>query len=84
LIKFIDYGSELIFESREGAERIAQIVRNLRDFLNVETHECHLIDLNQSLDLSLSYLMHEFYDLRPPRKKFGEISPTRCHWHQLN
>ncbi len=82
--QILDDSSELIAESREGAERIASIVANLRNFLDIETYECKLTDLNQALDLTISLVLLEFKELDHPRKNFGEIPPTRCYSHQMN
>lgn len=77
-------GQELINESRDGAERIAELVGKLRSFMSMEGYECQLVDLNRALDLAVSFLQQEFSALRPPLKDFGEIPLTRCFPHQLN
>lgn len=51
---------DLISQSREGAERIKDIVANLKDFSHVdETAKSRTVDINAELDNTLKVLSHE-------------------------
>jgi signal transduction histidine kinase len=80
----VEDGSELINESLDGARCVGRIVANLQNFLNVDSYSSQLTDLNESLEVTVSILLHEFKDLSPVRKHYGEIPPTRCYPQQLN
>jgi signal transduction histidine kinase len=77
-------GDDLVADSLDGAERIAQIVANLSSCLNIENYDCPLTDLNELLDVTVNTLVQEFKELRPVRKNYADIPLTRCYSQQLN
>jgi len=74
----------LIRESREGLERVKQIVQDLRDFSHVDSAEWLIADLHKGLDSTLNVIWNEIKFKAEVIKSYGELEPVECIGSQLN
>ncbi len=80
---------KLLNSMQVGTERIAQLVRSLRNFSHLDQAEKKAVDLHQSLDNTLLILQHR---LKPTSKftgiqiikKYGNLPLLECYPGQLN
>jgi signal transduction histidine kinase len=88
--KDVDFGfiaddvPALISESREGAERIRLIVKNLRLFAQPGITDRTLVDLNRSLDATLEVLRGWIGEKVTIVRCFGDLKKISCHETQMN
>ncbi len=75
---------ELIRESREGLERVRDIVANLRDFSHVDRDEKAPVDINSNLDKTLSLAAGEIGKTATVHKEYGQIGECVCYPRELN
>jgi two-component system, NtrC family, sensor kinase len=75
----------MIADCAEGAERIREIVRNLRLFSRLDEAEFKKVDLHESIDSTLRLLAH-YYGARRIRlvKEYGKLPLVNCYAGQLN
>lgn len=74
----------LLSAINEGAERSADIVKNLRVFSRVDDDEMQLADLASAIDSTLSLLQHQIRGRIRVVKDYGEIPSIECYSGQLN
>jgi len=75
---------ELITESLDGAERVKEIVLNLKNFSRVDAAEQTETDLNECLESTLKIVWNEIKYKATVEKNFGDIPPVHCYPQQLN
>ncbi len=75
---------ELIKESQEGAERVKEIVMDLKSFSRVDAPEQSLADLNECLQTTLNIVWNEVKYKAEVTKDFGDIPQIKCFPQQLN
>ncbi len=79
-LKYISSDSEdLIEESLEGAERVSDIVKNLKTFSRVDQKEIQLVDLNECLESAVKVVWNEIKYKAEITKEFGEIPQLNCY-----
>jgi signal transduction histidine kinase len=71
-------------ESKEGLERIARIVQDLRDFSQTDASEVDYSDINQSIECTLNIAGSQLKYVAAVNKDFGEIPLVKCDIEQLN
>ncbi|RMF17026.1 MAG: PAS domain-containing sensor histidine kinase [Gammaproteobacteria bacterium] len=76
--------SDLIAESREGAERVKRIVQDLKDFSHVDKAEWQLADLHKGLDSTLNVVWNEVKYKAEVIKEYGNLPEVECIASQLN
>lgn len=74
----------LLIESREGMERIKEIVQNLKSFARVDEAEEKEADINECLRTSLKIVWNELKYKCEVETDYGELLPTYCFPGQLN
>lgn len=80
---------KLMLSMRNGAERITEIVKALRDFSRLGGTELKLVDLHQGIDSSLTILAHRLRET-PQRaaiavvRQYGQLPQVECYASQLN
>jgi len=72
-----DFGS-LVDESIEGAERIAQIVSDLKVFTNIDSEEEIAVDINRYISVSCNVARTNFEDSVDIQFKAGELPQCKC------
>lgn len=80
----IEDSDELINESLEGAERVREIVRNLKSFSRVDNAEEQLSDINECLDSTIAIVWNELKYKVTLDKEYGDLPLISCHPQQLN
>jgi len=75
---------KLLSRSREGTERVKQIVQNLRTFSRMDQAEVSEVDLNEEIDLTLTLAEPGFKDGIQVERDYGELPPVRCLAGPLN
>ncbi len=84
----IDYMREdiddLLAESKDGAERVREIVQNLKGFSRVDQAEHAEVDINECLDKTLSIANNEIKYKAQIEKDYGELPLVSCYPQQLN
>ncbi len=75
---------DLIVESKDGIDRIALIVRNLKSFSRAEDDTLKLTDLQECLESSLSIAWNEIKYKAKVEKNYQELPPIQCLPQQLS
>lgn len=74
----------LVHESREGMERVKQIVLDLKEFSHVDQEEWQSADLNRGLQSTLNVVWNELKYKAEVVRDFGELPRLECLPGQLN
>jgi two-component system NtrC family sensor kinase len=74
----------LMSESREGLQRVKEIVQSLKDFSHVESTDAAPADLHRGLDSTLNILNNEIKYKARVVKDYGELPLVLCAAAQLN
>jgi signal transduction histidine kinase len=75
---------ELIQESRQGVERVRQIVENLKDFAQVDHEGKKHTDLNSGIENTLSMVGSEILNKATVTKEYGDLPEVMCYPRELN
>jgi signal transduction histidine kinase len=75
--------AKLLNRSREGTERVKQIVQDLRTFSRTDQAELQQVSLNDEIDRTLALIEPRLKGIRVERD-YGELPPVRCYAGQLN
>jgi len=67
-----------------ASERIAEIVRSLKNFARLDETEFQDADLHEGLDSTLTLLHHELKERIVVEKHYGELPHVQCHPNQIN
>jgi signal transduction histidine kinase len=70
--------------AREGIERVATIVRSLKEFAHPEQKEQAPADLNRALATTLAIARNEYKYVATVETDYGELPPVTCHLGELN
>lgn len=74
----------LVSQSTEGAQRVKEIVHNLKCFARVDEAEIKEADINEGLEATLKLIWNELKYKCQINKKLGAIPKIRCYPGQLN
>ena len=81
----LDDMRSIIKDCRDGAERIRDIVQNLRIFSRLDEAEFKKVDLHEGLDSTIRLLARHFSaDGITLSRDYGEVPPVDCYGGQLN
>jgi signal transduction histidine kinase len=75
--------TKLLSRSREGTERVKQIVQDLRTFSRTDQAELQQVQLEDEIDRTLTLIEARLKSVRIERD-YGELPPVRCFAGQLN
>jgi len=70
--------------SVEGLERVATIVRSLKEFAHPERAERSAADLNRAIETTLTIARNEYRYVADLRTELAELPPIECHIGALN
>jgi PAS domain S-box-containing protein len=73
-----------VAESLEGANRMQQIVENLKRFARLDEAEYKLADLNQGLETTLDIVRSELKEKAKVTRSYGDLPQIVCNPGQLN
>ena len=76
--------ADLVRESRQGLERVKQIVQDLRDFSHIDSGDWQLADLHKGLDSTLNVIWNEIKFKAEVVKGYAELPAVECLGSQLN
>jgi two-component system NtrC family sensor kinase len=75
----------IVDDCRDGAERIRDVVQNLRTFSRLDEAEFKKVDIHEGIDSTLRLLMRFYGDGRVRlARDYGELPPVDCYAGQLN
>ena len=75
----------IIEDCRDGAERIRDVVQNLRTFSRLDEAEFKKVDIHEGIDSTLRLLTRFYGDGRVRLSRdYGELPPVDCYAGQLN
>lgn len=80
----IEDSRDLITESLDGAERVKEIVQNLKSFSRVDQTEEEYADINKCLETTLKIVWNELKYKTTVDKQYGELPHIKCFPQQLN
>jgi signal transduction histidine kinase len=81
LMKDID---SLIRSCEEGAQRVKNIVADLRSFSRVDEAELKEVDIHIGIENTLEFFLEQYQDKLVVHKKYGDIPKLKCYAGQLN
>ncbi len=73
-----------IEQSLEGVERVAHIVRAMKDFSHVDRGEVARVDINHALETTLTVARNEYKYVADIVTDWGELPAVKCHASELN
>lgn len=77
--------SSIISDCREGAQRICDVVKNLRLFSRLDEAELKQVDIHEGLDSTIRLLSRYYTDGRIIlHRDYGDLPPVNCYAGQLN
>ncbi len=68
----------------DGLQRIAEIVRSMKDFSHVDQNEMSAVDLNRSIASTLVIARSEYKDVADLETDYGVLPLVTCHGGQVN
>ena len=74
----------LIAESLEGADRVKQIVLDLKDFARTDENSLKEIDLNHCIESTANIVRNEIRYVADLNLQLGSIPPVVCNPQQIN
>jgi len=75
---------ELIAESSEGAQRVRQIVQDLKSFSRIDGAQFAAADINEGLESTISIAWNELKYKATIIKEYGQLPLVWCNLGQLN
>jgi len=75
---------DLVRESQEGAERVRQIVQDLKEFSHVDEAEWQQADLHSGLDSTLNIAHNEIKYKAEVVKEYSDLPLVQCIASQIN
>src|SRR4030095_9148047 len=67
-----------------AGDRIAKIVRSLKNFARLDEAELQEANLHDGLESTLTLVHHEMKNRAAVIREYGEVPPVRCCPNQLN
>jgi two-component system, NtrC family, sensor kinase len=68
----------------DGLDRIAEIVRSMKDFSHADQREMSEVDLNRAISSTLVIARSEYKYVADAETQFGELPAVVCHGGQIN
>ena len=76
--------TKLLSRSREGTERVKQIVQDLRTFSRMDHAELMEVDLHEEIDRTLALMGPRLKNRIEVERDYGDLPRVRCYAGQLN
>ena len=73
-----------VSRSMEGLDRVATLVRAMKEFAHPDQTEQSAADLNRALESTLTIATNEYKYVATLETEFGELPPVTCHVNELN
>ena len=68
----------------QGAERLDEIIKNLKNFVRLDEAEMKMADIHEGLDSVLALIRHDLLTNIEVVREYSEIPPFVCHPGKLN
>jgi len=68
----------------QGAERLNEITKNLKNFARLDEAEATVADIHEGIDSVLALIEHDLLTNIEVVREYGEIPPFVCHARKLN
>jgi PAS domain S-box-containing protein len=81
IVKLLRENSQI---SATASDRISKIINSLKNFSRLDEAEYQRIDLNKSIESTLTLIENEMKQQICVVKEFGDIPPVECHPGELN
>jgi two-component system NtrC family sensor kinase len=75
---------KIISESKEGTERVKNIIQSLKDFSHRGKGELEMADINKGIESTLNIAWNELKYKASVKKKYGTLPEIECYPQQLN
>jgi len=83
--RLVDDLDSILADCREGAERICDVVKNLRLFSRLDEAEIKKVDVHSGIDSTVRLLSRYFSGGHVTlRREYGDLPPIHCYAGQLN
>jgi len=76
--------TKLLKRSREGTERVKQIVQDLRTFSRMDQADLQVADLHEEIERTLALMEPRLKNKIKVERRYGDIPEVRCYPGQLN
>jgi two-component system NtrC family sensor kinase len=76
--------AQSISDSRQGLERVKNIVLNLRNFSRLDEGEIKVVDLTEGIESTLKIVAHLMKDRIAIEREYGPMPPVECYPGLLN
>ena len=73
-----------IARSMDGLDRVARLVRAMKEFAHPDRTEQEPADLNRAIQATLTIAANEYKYVATLETEFGELPPVVCHVNELN
>ncbi len=70
--------------SLDGLERVATLVRSMKEFAHPDKKEKAPADLNHAINTTLTIARNEYKYVADVATDFGELTPVWCHVNEIN
>jgi PAS domain S-box-containing protein len=70
--------------SLEGLDRVARIVRSMKEFAHADDASLSAVDINQAIESTLIVARHEYRFVAEVETDFAELPPVTCHGGEVN
>jgi two-component system NtrC family sensor kinase len=74
----------LIKESKEGAERVKNIILNLKEFSHPSKGEPEWADINHGVESTLNIVWNELKYIANVKRDYGDLPQIKCYPQELN
>jgi two-component system NtrC family sensor kinase len=74
----------LLGESADGVDRVAKIVKDLKDFSHVDKADWQQVNVHENLESTLNVVRHELERKADVVKQYGDVPLLECLPFQLN
>ena len=68
----------------EGLNRVAEIVRSMKEFARADEREMLAVDLNRAIESTLVIAANEYKYVADVETDFAELPPVLCHGGEIN
>jgi PAS domain S-box-containing protein len=84
LAYLMENAPKAVERSLEGLDRVATIVRSMKEFAHPDGKEMASLDLNRALQTALTVARNEYKYVADVRTEFGELPLVTCYAGELN
>jgi signal transduction histidine kinase len=80
----VEHMPKAIDRALDGLERVATIVRSMKEFAHPDSIEMAPVDLNRAIESTLVIARNEYKYVADVESRFATLPPVRCHAGDIN